>query len=113
MLLFKKKFLAAIRAGTKTQTVRLWKYQRMRAGQQSYIPGIGRVAIEAVDRVKLSELTTDDARLDGFPSKASLRRELKALYPPELRKGYQAYRIRFRLGHTAPMRTKGRRPKRQ
>ena len=31
MLLFKKKFLPAIRAGQKTQTIRLWKYRRLRA----------------------------------------------------------------------------------
>ena len=40
MLLFKKKFLAAIRSGRKTQTIRLWKHQRMRSGQRSYIPGV-------------------------------------------------------------------------
>ncbi len=39
MLLFKKKFLAAIREGSKTQTIRLWKHRRMRAGQVTVKPG--------------------------------------------------------------------------
>lgn len=66
MLLFKKKFLAAIRAGEKTQTIRLWKHRRMRAGQRSYIPGIGPIRLTAVDEVDLDGLTDADARPDGF-----------------------------------------------
>ena len=49
MLLFKKKFLPAIRSGEKTQTIRLWKWRMMRPGQRSYIPGAGYVAIERVE----------------------------------------------------------------
>ena len=66
MLLFKKKFLPAIRSGQKTQTIRLWKHRRMRAGQRSYIPGAGHVRLTAVDEVRLDELTDADARPDGF-----------------------------------------------
>jgi hypothetical protein len=49
MLLFKKKFLPAIRRGEKTQTVRLWKHRRLRPGQRSYIPGAGAIRVKAVD----------------------------------------------------------------
>ena len=35
---FQEEFLSAIRSGQKTQTIRLWKFARMRAGQRSYIP---------------------------------------------------------------------------
>ncbi len=97
MLLFKKRFLPAIRAGTKTQTVRLWKHRLMKAGQRSYIPGVGYIRILAVDAVKLGELNQHDAKADGFPSPAALRREIETIYPAELAAGYQAYRVRFRL----------------
>jgi hypothetical protein len=97
MLLFKKQFLAAIREGRKTQTVRLWKHRRMRSGQQSYIPGAGYIAVEAVDEVRLDELTEADAAADGFDSATSLRAALRTIYPRELALGYQAYRVRFRL----------------
>jgi hypothetical protein len=97
MLLFKKKFLPAIRAGQKTQTIRLWKYRRMRAGQRSYIPGIGPIQIVAVDEVELAQLTDADARPDGFETVGELREEIARLYPEQLAAGYRAYRIRFQL----------------
>jgi hypothetical protein len=97
VLLFKKKFLDAIRAGEKTQTIRLWKWRKMKPGQRSYIPGAGYIHIEAVDEVALPELTDADAVLDGFPSSASLRREIEQLYPKQLAAGHRAFRIRFTL----------------
>jgi len=56
MLLFKKRFLAAIRAGEKTQTIRLWKHRRMRAGQRSYIPGVGPIHITSIEPIRLEAL---------------------------------------------------------
>ncbi len=97
MLLFKKKFLDAIRAGRKSQTVRLWKYRKMKPGQRSYIPGAGYIQVDTVDEVALAELTDDDARLDGFESAAALRQEIEQLYPQQLAAGHQAFRIRFTL----------------
>jgi hypothetical protein len=97
MLLFKKKFLDAIRQGRKTQTVRLWKWRKMKPGQRSYIPGAGYIQIAAVDEVALAALTDEDAVLDGFDSAAALRREIEQLYPKELAAGYRAFRIRFNV----------------
>jgi hypothetical protein len=97
MLLFKKRFLAAIRAGEKTQTIRLWKYRRMRPGQRSYIPGAGYIVLTAVEEVQLEALTDTDARPDGFASADELRREIALLYPQQLAAGHRAYRIVFQL----------------
>ena len=97
MLLFKKKFLPAIRRGEKTQTIRLWKHRRLRCGQQSYIPGAGYVRIAAVEEVRLEKLTDDDARLDGFDTADALREEIRRLYPSRLDAGYKAYRVVFEL----------------
>lgn len=97
MLLFKKKFLAAIRDGQKTQTIRLWKFRKMRAGQRSYIPGVGYIGILAVDEISLDALTDDDARPDGFPTADALRAEIHALYDQQLAAGSKAFRIRFRV----------------
>jgi len=95
MLLFKKKFLEQIRNGEKTQTIRLWKYRRMKPGQRSYIPGVGYIAIESVEPVELSGLTDADAVLDGFLSVKLLRKEIRTLYTVEERKKLTPYRIRF------------------
>ena len=97
MLLFKKKFLPAIRRGEKTQTIRLWKHRRLRCGGRSYIPGAGYVRIAAVEKVELEELTDDDARLDGFDTADALREEIRRLYPNRVDAGYQAYRVVFEL----------------
>lgn len=97
MLLFKKKFLEAIRAGEKTQTVRLWKYCRMRSGQRSYIPGAGYIRVSGVSEVQLEDLTDDDARPDGFATADLLREEIARLYPQQIAGGYKAYKIEFYL----------------
>jgi hypothetical protein len=97
MLLFKKKFLELIRAGSKSQTIRLWKVCRFRAGQRSYIPGVGYIRITEIDPVQLEELTDDDARLDGFASAAALLAEVHSLYADRLAEGYRAFRLRFRV----------------
>ena len=98
MLLFKKKFLPAIRSGQKTQTIRLWKHRRMRPGQRSYIPGAGHIRLIAVDEVDLAQLTDADARPDGFDTADQLRAEIARLYPQQLAAGYRAYRILFAVG---------------
>jgi hypothetical protein len=101
MLLFKKNFLAAIRSGRKTQTIRLWKFRRMKAGQRSYIPGAGHIRVTAVDEVELERLTDADARPDGFDSADELRAEIARLYPQQLAAGFRAYRVRFQLAPEA------------
>jgi hypothetical protein len=95
MLLFKKKFLPAIRSGEKTQTIRLWKHRRMRAGQRSYIPGVGHIRLTAVEEVELERLTDADALPDGFQTAAELRAEIARLYPKQLAEGHRAFRIVF------------------
>ena len=97
MLLFKKKFLPAIRAGEKTQTIRLWKCRRMRAGQRSYIPGVGAIRGTRVEEVELDQLSDADARPDGFASADLLRAEIARLYPQQAAEGYRAYRVVFEL----------------
>ena len=95
MLLFKKKFIEQIKSGEKTQTIRLWKYRRMKAGQRSYITGIGYVRIDSVERVELDQLTDADAIPDGFPSADALRAELCILYDADALARLKAYIIRF------------------
>ena len=95
MLLFKKKFLEAIRAGRKTQTIRVWKHRMMRSGQRSYIPGAGYIHVASVDEVDLARLTDADALPDGFDSAHALRSELTTLYAAQLAAGQRVYRVCF------------------
>jgi hypothetical protein len=97
VLLFKKRFLPAIRSGQKTQTIRLWNVCRMKSGQRSYIPGAGYIRVLSVEPVDVALLTDDDARPDGFDSADELRRELNTLYAAQIAAGDRAYRVRFAL----------------
>ena len=97
MLLFKRKFLPAIRAGEKTQTIRLWPWRRMRTGQRSYIPGVGHIRIDEVEEIRLEELTDKDAIPDGFATAENLRSELDSIYRKEIAEGYQVFRIVFHV----------------
>lgn len=94
VLLFKKKFLDAIRSGAKCQTIRVWPKRRLRAGQKEFIPGLGRIRITAFERVPPEELSDQDAHLDGFPSCEALLEELRALYGDRLNV-LPCFRIRF------------------
>jgi hypothetical protein len=95
MLLFKKKFLPAIRSGEKTQTIRLWKFRHMRTGQRSYIPGVGHIRITLVEPVEIESLTDADAIPDGFSTAAALQHELRTIYGDKLAQGHKAFRIAF------------------
>ena len=97
MLLFKKKFLPAILQGEKTQTIRLWKWRMMRAGQRSYIPGAGYIRIDQVEQVRLEDLTDEDAIPDGFATADALRTEINEIYAEKVAVGYQAFRVVFHL----------------
>jgi hypothetical protein len=101
MLLFKKKFLPAIRSGDKTQTIRLWKHRQMRSGQRSYIPGIGHIQIDSVEPVDIDALTDAAAIPDGFPTAAALQTELRTIYGEKLAQGYKAFRITFSCDGTS------------
>jgi hypothetical protein len=95
MLLFKKKFLPAIRSGEKTQTIRLWKFRHMRTGQRSYIPGVGYIRITLVEPVDVDALTDADAIPDGFPTATALQHELLTIYGDKIAQGHQAFRVAF------------------
>ena len=95
MLLFKAKFIEAIKSGKKTQTIRLRRYCRMKPGQRSYIPGVGYIAITSIERVELDQLTDADAVLDGFPTADALRAELCDLYGADMLARRKLYIIRF------------------
>lgn len=97
MLLFKKRFLDAIRRGEKTQTIRLWPYRRMKAGQRSYIPGVGYIVVTAVDEIELDQLTDADAVPDGFASVAELRAEIERIYSERPNATWRAFRLVFRV----------------
>ena len=69
----------------------------MRAGQRSYIPGVGYIRIDEVETVGLDQLTDADAVPDGFATASELRAEIEAIYTDKLDAGYQAFRVVFHI----------------
>ena len=69
----------------------------MRAGQRSYIPGVGYIRVEQVDGVELEQLNDADAIPDGFETADALRAEIRSIYSDKVKEGYEAYRIVFRV----------------
>jgi len=97
MLLMKKIFFDAIRAGQKTTTLRFWLRRQVRPDSVHLIPGLGRVQIGKVTSVRQSDLTDTDAQADGFESTTDLKKALTRLYPPSRRKGRKLYQVHFEL----------------
>ena len=107
MLLQKRKFLAAIRRGEKTPTLRLWKRRMMKPGLRSYLPGSGclrsgqvdAVEVDAVevDAVEVEDLRDADAVPDGFPNAESLATDLRSIGGEMRDAGYRAYQARCRV----------------
>ncbi len=77
----KKVFFDAIRGGGKRTTLRFWRNPMVRAGEVHTVPGLGKVRIDDVREVALSELSDADAAADGFGSVAELLAALKRMYP--------------------------------
>jgi len=95
MLLMKRVYFEAIRAGRKTTTFRYWRRAHLGPGSVHTVPGLGAVRIDDVRRAGLGSLTLADAKADGFEALADFKDALKALYPPARRAGRRLYRIRF------------------
>jgi hypothetical protein len=98
-LLFKKCFFDAIRSGQKRTTIRRWSSARLKAGQRAFAPGLGYLTIEAVDVVRLEQLSDADALADGFDSLAQMKRMLRRLYPAAASDGRQWFKVSFRRDH--------------
>ena len=103
LFVFKKEYKPLIVSGRKTQTVRMWKRCWLKEGQIVKSPGLGMLRIDQVARLKLSELTQKDARLDGFATKKQMLEALRKIYNLKNIEGVSCYRVRFKyLGRAEP-----------
>lgn len=72
MLLFQKQFHQGLVDGTVRLTFRRWDKPRVRPGGRYRCHPIGVLVVDAIERVRVAEITDDDARLAGFPSRCAL-----------------------------------------
>jgi len=94
-ILFKRRFLDAIRRGDKTTTLRRWKSCRVQAGVRARAPGLGWLNILSCEKIDLKDLTEEDALADGFASLKELRKTLAQIYPNCATDGRHWFRVVF------------------
>ena len=77
MILFRQEHVGPILAGTKTQTRRTWEKPRARVGtvhlaktRMLSTEYFARLEILAVYQERLGDISEDDARAEGYPSRA-------------------------------------------
>src|SRR4051812_47080277 len=66
MLLFQKRFLAGLVDGSITLTFRHWPTARVKPGGRYRVHPIGVVEVDAVERVRVGDISEQDARSAGF-----------------------------------------------
>ncbi|MEM4831754.1 MAG: ASCH domain-containing protein [Sulfolobales archaeon] len=98
-LIFREAYGDSIALGVKVATVRL--NSSVKVGEivdifagRSYL---GSAVITGVEVKKVSQLTDEDARLDGFRSREELVRELRSIYGRSLTDSTEVKVIRFKL----------------
>lgn len=98
-LIFREVYGKSIALGVKVATVRLNSGVRI-GDVVDIIAGrayLGSALITSVDVKKVSQLTDEDAKLDGFKSREDLIRELKNIYGRVLTDSTEVKVIRFKL----------------
>jgi hypothetical protein len=101
-ILFKRRFVEAIRRGEKTTTLRRWKSCQVRAGALARAPGVGWLRIISCEQIALKNLTASDAQADGFKSLKELLATLEELYPDHKTDGRKWYRVVFKHEEETP-----------
>jgi hypothetical protein len=81
MLLFKKPFWAGLTEGTITLTFRRWQKPHVRVGGRYRCHPIGVLAVDAVEIVRVSSISNEDASKAGFESRETLVTYLAELGP--------------------------------
>lgn len=78
MLLFQKRFHAGLVSGDIRLTFRAWDKPRVRPGGRYRCHPIGVLEVDRVDRVRVRDISDEDARSSGFESRAELLAYLKS-----------------------------------
>jgi len=72
-MLFESRFHEGLRSGSIRKTFRLWTRAMVIAGHTYRVRGVGLLAVLAVKRVRVGDISAKDARSAGFESNGSLR----------------------------------------
>lgn len=98
MLLFQKRFHDGLVSGAVTLTFRRWERPHVKVGGRYRCHPIGVLVVDRVDRVRVRDITEEDAVRAGFESRAALVAYLREAKDAPLRATTELYRIELHHG---------------
>lgn len=98
VLLFQKRFQAGIVDGAVRLTFRLWDKPHVKVGGRYRVHPIGVVEVDAVELVKLKDISEADAKAGGFVSRAEMIDYMKPVAKKPLRATTKVFRVAFHHG---------------
>jgi hypothetical protein len=98
MLLFQKRFHEGLVRGDVTLTFRRWDKARVKIGGRYRCHPIGVLEVDRVERVRVADITDEDARRAGFESHGELVAYLREATGAPLRKTTALYRVELHHG---------------
>jgi hypothetical protein len=93
VLLFQKRFQTGLVAGTVSLTFRQWDKPRVKPGGRYRVHPIGVVEVDGLSRVKLGEVSEEDARRSGFADRTELIEYMKPVAKGRLDDATELWRI--------------------
>ena len=98
MLLFQKRFHEGLVNGTIRLTFRCWAKPHVRVGGRYRCHPIGVLEVDRVERVRLSEIHDEDARLSGFASRDELVAYIRSGPGASMKDDSELFRIELHHG---------------
>lgn len=98
MLLFQKRFHEGLVRGEVTLTFRRWASARVKVGGRYRCHPIGVLEVDRVDRVRVADVTAEDARRSGFPSLTALLAYVREATDAPLEPGTELFRVELHHG---------------
>lgn len=99
-LVFKLSYAENILKGEKRSTIRLRSSYRVGEIVEIYVGSarVGRAIIKHIEKKRLSDISDEDARIDGFKDRTELLKELMRIYGKKvMSKNPELYIIHFQL----------------
>ncbi|HVJ94481.1 MAG TPA: ASCH domain-containing protein [Labilithrix sp.] len=98
MLLFQKRFHEGLVSGAVTVTFRRWEKPHVRVGGRYRCHPIGVLEVDRIDRVTVRDITEDDAKRSGFPSRSELVEFIRTAREEPLSERSPLYRVELHYG---------------
>ncbi|WP_236519231.1 ASCH domain-containing protein [Sandaracinus amylolyticus] len=98
MLLFQKRFHEGLTSGAITLTFRRWDKPHVKVGGRYRCHPIGVLEVDRIERVRVSEITEDDAARAGFDSRDALVDYVRTARDAALDERSELYRIELHHG---------------